>query len=337
MNLSKLLHNAFQARAGLVKKLEREDTDTWRMFHGVNEGRPGLTIDRYGSQVLIQAFQHPLLPGEIQEIKSAVSEYLGFSPAFVYNDRSGKKVNNVPIDGEADPGTPFICKEFGIKYRVIGVHRGQDPLLFIDLRAGRRFVRQNCKAASVLNLFAYTCGVGIAAAASGADLVWNVDFSGSSLEYGKENAALNHIPNQKIRFIQQDVLAVIRQLSGLGVKGKAGRRKFIRFQPREFDIVFMDPPTFAKSPFGTVDIIRDYQGMFKPALLCVKPGGCIICTNHAASVELGHWLDLLKRCAVKAGRPVKDIQVIEPEADFPSPDRKFPLKIAAFEVCRPSA
>ena len=53
MNLSKLLHNAFQVRAELVKELEREDTDTWRMFHGVNEGRAGLTIDRYGPQLLL--------------------------------------------------------------------------------------------------------------------------------------------------------------------------------------------------------------------------------------------------------------------------------------------
>jgi 23S rRNA (cytosine1962-C5)-methyltransferase len=174
--------------------------------------------------------------------------------------------------------------------------------------------------------------VGVAAAAAGAGEVWNVDFSKSALDYGKENVALNHLSEERIRFVQQDVFPVIRQFSGLGVKGKARRQKFLTFKPRTFDIVFMDPPTWAKSRFGAVDIINDYQGLFKPALLCVKPGGMIICTNHAPSVTLEEWLELLHRCAYKAGRPIKHSRVIESEPDFPSPDKKFPLKIAVLEI-----
>jgi 23S rRNA (cytosine1962-C5)-methyltransferase len=335
--LTNLINAAFDARAELVKMLESDGTDTWRLFHGVNEGRPGLTIDRYGPQVLIQDFRQPLSPPEIKEIKTVVSFRLGFSPYFVYKNRGEKKLENIPVadDVEAEnsanaakESTPMVCREMGVNYRVIGAHRGLDPLLFIDLRAARRFVKENCKGKSVLNLFAYTCGVGVAAAVAGARKVWNVDFAQSALNYGKENAALNHLPEDKIRFINQDVFPVIRQLSGLGVKGKARRRRFLTFKPATFDIVFMDPPTWAKSRFGAVDIINDYQGLFKPALLCVKPGGMIICTNHAPSVDLEDWLEQLRRCAEKAGRPIKHSRVIEPESDFPSPDNKFPLKIA---------
>jgi 23S rRNA (cytosine1962-C5)-methyltransferase len=331
-NLTGLINTAFQVRSNLIKKLEAEETDTWRIFHGVNEGWPGLTIDKYGPQVLVQSFRQPLSQPEITEIKTVVSSHLGFSPYFVYNLRSGKKVKNIPLPGEPDAQTPLICKEMGVKYRIIGVHQGLDPLLFIDLRAGRRFLVQHCKGKSLLNLFAYTCGAGVAAAAAGARLVRNVDFALSSLNYGKENANLNQIPLDRMRFIRQDVFPVIRQLSGLGVKGKARRRQFLKFKPRTFDLVFMDPPTRAASAFGAVDIINDYQGLFKPALLCVKPGGMIICTNHAPEVELTQWLEQLKRCASKAGKQIKGVQVIDPEPDFPSPDKKYPLKIAAFEL-----
>ena len=330
--LTGLINTAFQVRSNLIKKLDAEETDTWRIFHGVNEGRPGLTIDKYGPQVLIRTFRQPLSQPEIAEIKTVVSSHLGFSPYFVYNHRSGKKVRNIPLAGEQDAQTPLICKEMGVKYRIIGFHRGLDPLLFIDLRAGRRFVMQHSKGKSLLNLFAYTCGAGVAAATAGAKQVRNVDFALCSLNYGKENANLNQIPVDRMRFIRQDVFPVIRQLSGLGVKGKARRRQFLKFKPLTFDLVFMDPPTWAASTFGAVDIINDYQGLFKPALLCVKPGGMIVCTNHAPDVELTQWLEQLKRCASKAGKQVKRIQVIEPEPDFPSPDRKFPLKIAAFEL-----
>ncbi|MCP5108785.1 MAG: SAM-dependent methyltransferase [bacterium] len=334
-NLAELINAAFQARTDLVKRLETENTDTWRLFHGVNEGCPGVTIDRYGGQILIQGFHRLLSPAEIDEIKSAVTGHLGFAPFFVYNDRGGKGIKNIPLGNKTDDenaGKPSVCMESGVKYRVTGVHRGLDPLLFLDLRAVRRFVMQHCKSKSLLNLFAYTCGAGVAAAAAGADEVWNVDFAQSALDFGKENAGLNHIPAERIRFIREDVFPVIRQLSGLGVKGKARRRPFRRFKPRTFDIVFMDPPTWAKSPFGAVDIIGDYQGLFKPALLCTAPGGTIICTNHAPSVELDNWLNLLKRCAEKAGRHIKEIRVLEPEPDFPSPDGKHPLKIAALVI-----
>lgn len=334
-SLTRCIEAAFTARSDLVKTLEAEGTNTWRIFHGVNEGAPGITVDKYGNQVLIQGFRRSLSPQELAEIKSVVSDRLGSPLFFVYNDRSGEKIKNIPLEDETENGktrTPSICREMGVRYRVIGVHRGQDPLLFIDLRAARRFSMRHCKGKSMLNLFAYTCGVGTAAAAAGAGPVWNVDFAQSGLDYGKENAALNDIKNDGIRFICQDVFPVIRQLSGLGVKGKARRHGFLRFSPRVFDMVFLDPPTWAKSRFGAVDIINDYQGLFKPALLCVKPGGTIICTNHAASVEVVGWTDLLRKCADKAGREIKRIQVIEPETDFPSPDGKFPLKIAACEL-----
>lgn len=333
--LTECIGAAFKTRSGLVNALEAEGTDTLRLFHGVNEGFPGVTVDKYGAQVLIQGFHRVLSQAELTEIKTVVSAHLDVPLFFVYNDRSGKKIKNVPLEDETDNNktrTPLICREMGVRYRVVGVHRGWDPLLFIDLRAARRFVTAHCKGKSLLNLFAYTCGVGVAAAAAGAEPVWNVDFSQSALDYGKENAALNDIKENGMRFICQDVFPVIRQLSGLGVKGKGRRHGFLRFRPRVFDMVFLDPPTWAKSRFGAVDIINDYQGVFKPALLCVKPGGMIICTNHAPSVDLKDWSEQLRRCAHKAGRNIERIHIIEPEADFPSPDRKPPLKIAACEL-----
>ncbi len=333
-NLTQLIQAAFLKRADLIQKLEAEGTDTWRIFHGINEGCPGLTIDRYGKQVLIQSFREPLDDAEIKEIKAVVSHGLGFSPRFVYHDRSEKNLKDQDLERTAaSESSPVLseCRELGVTFQTVDIFRGQDPLLFIDLRSARRFLMKQSKGKSVLNLFAYTCGAGVAAAVAGAREVWNVDFAKSSLDYGRANALLNQITDERIRFIQQDVIAMLRQLSGLGIKGKARLRPIQKFTVRTFDIVFMDPPTLAKSAFGVVDIIRDYQGIFKPALLCVAPGGLLICTNHAPEVELEIWLDQLKRCAEKAGRPITDIQVIEPEPDFPSPDGKFPLKVA---VCR---
>ena len=90
----------------------------------------------------------------------------------------------------------------------------------------------------------------------------------------------------------------------------------------------LDPPTFSKGPFGAVDLVRDYQGLFKPALMATSPGGAILATNHVSTVDMEDWLESLRRCATKAGRPLVDIEVITPDPDFPSPDGKHPLKMA---------
>ena len=62
------------------------------------------------------------------------------------------------------------------------------------------------------------------------------------------------------------------------------------------------------------------------------PGGVVLAVNHVASVDMDEWLDVLDRCATKAGRPLADVSVLAPEADFPSPDGRHPLKMALARV-----
>lgn len=334
-DLGSLIDTAFQHRMDLIEALHTEKTDTYRLFHGANEGRPGMTIDRYGEQVLVQTFHDPFEMEELPLIREHVSMGLGFDPVLVVRDRSpkSKKDGRFPVygDGIAE-GQVQSSREMGVQYVVKGEHRGMDPLLFLDLRAARRYVKNICKDRSVLNLFSYTCGVGVCAGAYGAKEVWNIDFAMSSLEFGIQNAKLNNLSKDQVQFIQSDYFPAIRQLAGLPITGRGRRKPYKRMKSRQFDIVFLDPPRWAKSVFGTVDLVRDYQTVFKPALLAVAEGGCLICTNHVPKVDLNEWLELLQRCAEKADRPVKVVDVIVPEADFPSPDGKHPLKIAVLEV-----
>ena len=107
---------------------------------------------------------------------------------------------------------------------------------------------------------------------------------------------------------------------------------FPRLEPRTFDLVFLDPPRYAKSPFGVVDIVHDYAALMKLALLCTTEGGTLICCNNAAAVSREAWADQLERCAAKIGRSVRQLEWIAPEDDFPSHDGQPPLKIALLRV-----
>lgn len=331
---------AFSARQPLLEKLHEESTDCYRLFHGSVEGAAGLTVDRYGDMLLVQSFHSPLDGAQIAELQAFYATAVP-GLALVYNDRSSanSRIRN-KLEGAALEAAmaPRIAREMGVKYHVQGRHAGQDPWLFLDLRAARRRVMTEATGdnagKTLLNVFAYTCGVGIAAAKAGAGFVVNVDFSETSLSIGKDNARLNELPIRP-RFVKSDAFAAMRQYAGIGqprmVRGKH-LPPFPRLEPRRFDIVFLDPPRYAKSPFGVVDLVNDYPALFKPALLCTAEGGTLICCNNVADVSRESWVDQLERSAKKAGRSIREIEFIVPEADFPSADGAPPLKTALLRV-----
>jgi len=325
-----LIHKALHNRAELISALHTEETDTYRLFHGANEGFPGLTIDRYGDRILVQSFYESPSDTDRDQLQSFLNPQLDFEPTYDFRDRSvSKTVDQQPPDKPTN-SSPF-SSELGVRYLTKTSYRGQDPYLFLDMRATRRYLLANSRDLSVLNLFAYTCSLGLCAAMGGAAEVWNIDFAESALEVGRTNLLENRAPEFSHQMIREDFFPAIRQLAGMQVKGRGRRKKYGKYQPRTFDLVLLDPPRWATSSFGAVDLIRDYQSVFKPALLVTKPGGRIICTNHVPSVSLDAWLEILEKCALKNSCSIDIAAVITPEEDFPSPDGKHPLKIAVID------
>lgn len=337
--LQEYLSTAYIQRHALISQLHDEKTNAYRLFHGINEGKPGLTVDRYGELILIQTFHQSLDDDERQQIETFYSEILSYPHFFVYNDRSASNsryLNRFDSGDQSKLAQNIIFQELGVNYLAQARHKGQDPLLFLDFRAARRLVLKHCEGKDVLNLFSYTCGIGVSAAVGGAQHVVNVDFSESALVVGAENARLNNLDESRVQFIKSDFFTAARQMAGLPIAMRRGRQnklpKYNKMEARQFDLVILDPPKWAKSPFGTVDLVRDYSSVFKPALLCVKEGGKILCANNVAQVPLADWLDTLQRTASKAGKSVKNIEIIKPEEDFPSRDGNPPLKMALLTV-----
>ena len=290
------------------------------------EGRSGLTIDKYGSLYLAQTFHQPLTEEELSQLVDRFQNHL------VYNHRGSKRDRFQRHTPGPEALLPVTAKEFGLNYSIVARHRGLDPHLFLDLRTGRRWLKEHAKGCRVLNLFCYSCSLGQVALASGASEVWNVDFSESALKIGQKNLALNSLDSTRVRFVKQDVYPVVWQLSGMGVKGKRARRPHKKFEAREFDLVLLDPPARAKGPFHSVDLVNDYQSLFKPSLLCLAEGGRILATNNVAAVSQEEFETTLLRCAEKAGRPLRSLDWLTPDEDFPSFDGEYPLKVAVGRV-----
>jgi 23S rRNA (cytosine1962-C5)-methyltransferase len=368
--LESLIARALQARAPLVASLAAEDTSCYRLFHGATEGLPGCTLDRYGDLLLWQNFREPpdgdaaALLDMLQSLAVDACDLEEERVRIMWHDRRrGAKANVAPASSlPPPPSLPHNTgKELGITYSLPCPARGKDPALFLDFRAARRWIKGHSRGKHVLNAFSYTCGASVAALAGGCQSVTSLDFSRTALDAGIANARLNFedgLVRERFSTVCADALPAMRRYAGLktmpdrrnqrgGGGGRSGRGRARgaprgaagrptpqgpRIRAREFDLVVLDPPTWATTSFGAVDLVRDYQSLFKPSVLATKPGGTILATNHVSTVDLDEWLESLQRCAAKAGRPLSSLEVLTPEADFPSPDGRHPLKVALATV-----
>ncbi len=311
---------ALAARQGLVAGLHAEDTDAYRLFHGTSEGAVGLTVDRYGPLLLAQEFRGPLADAPRAAVAAALATSWPELPV-VWRTRGVFAPESAPVE----------VRELGARFAFAAHHRGQDPWVFLDFRCVRRWLRAHAAGRSVLNLFAYTGTAGIAAALGGAKEVWNVDFAASALDVARTNAVRNGVAD-RVRTLRADCLPTLRQLAGQSVQRRGKAVPFVAVARRTFDVVVIDPPPIAKSPFGTVDTRADYESLFKPALLATAAGGVVVAANNRADVAWEEFERRLRRCAEKAGRPLLALIRLLPEADFPSIDGEPPLKVAVCDA-----
>ena len=170
-----------------------------------------------------------------------------------------------PVWGEAIP--ELTALEDGVPYLI---RPGSDLStgLFTDARPARRWVRRHATG-KVLNTFAYTCGFGLNAALAGAEVVKNLDLSRKVLSWGQENYRLSGLPAPDTDFISGDVFDWLKRLE---------RR------PGRFDLVILDPPSFARGNAGVWRRERDYPGLAAQAAALLTPGGYLLAMNNHAGV-----------------------------------------------------
>lgn len=334
--LSPLLSRALEQRAALIDQLASESTNAYRLFHGDAEGMPGVVIDRYNDLLLVQSFAQTLTPSHLDAIRQVYQTALP-DAVLVYNDRSGAHAQIANPLAESELEAAMAAREvleLGVQYHIQARHGGQAPWLPIATRALRRKVMQESAGKSVLNLFAYTGSAGLAAAKAGARHVINIEQDETSIMVGKEIIRLNSLATRP-RFVQSEFYPAVRQYAGIGqpltVRGKR-MPTFTKLEPRQFDLVVLDPPAHAKSLFGVVDLLNDYPSVFKPALLSTVEGGTLLCTHQVASVDGAAWLDQLQRSAIKAGRQVQSYEWISTDADVPDVDGQPVLKTLLLRV-----
>lgn len=171
---------------------------------------------------------------------------------------------NVPIRGP--PVEELVALENGLEFE-IRPPNGLSVGLYLDAGGARAWVREHSAGLTVLNLFAYTCGFSVAARAGGAARVLNIDRSRKVLEWGERNHALNGFATERRDFLAGDAFEWIPRLARKG---------------EQFDLVVLDPPSFATAAKSRFSAARDYAGLVQQVAPLVR-GRLLACCNLEAA------------------------------------------------------
>jgi 23S rRNA (cytosine1962-C5)-methyltransferase len=277
-------------------------------------------VDRYGDVAVIHVESWSLLDEWLPQLKeelawsgSAYAKVHPRSASHLNTEERRRLAPDEPLWGQ--PVESVSVAEFGTRY-LVRPTAGLSVGLFLDMREVRSWLRQVSGGRTVLNLFAYTCSLGVCAALGSARRVVNIDVSRPYLEWGKANYELNGCSVDARDFIYGDAFDWLRRFARRGER---------------FDLVIVDPPSFSSTPFS---VTRDYARLAEAAVRVVSSGGVLLAaTNHAATTDerFDAWL---RAGLTSAGRPGEIVKRWhEPEEDFPLAAGQRPyLKVRAVRL-----
>ncbi len=303
--IERALRDAADARYGVGRDPE---TTAVRLANAGGDGLPGVAIDLYGEHLVASIGEEvdPALRARVLDAAArlgAAGVYVKVRPkhASVVSEAAREELLPKHAVRGTDAPEAFDVLEHAMRLRV-RLGDGFSTGLFLDQRENRRRVRSFASGARVLNLFAYTGAFSAAAALGGARSSVTVDVSHAALAWARENLdAVGADPKQH-EIVEADVIA------WLGSKGARGE---------EFDLVILDPPSFAttkKSRFSAED---DYPMLAAKALRWLSPGGRLLaCTNHKG-ISRGRFRRHLHEAAREAGREVVQMKDLPDPVDFP--------------------
>jgi 23S rRNA (cytosine1962-C5)-methyltransferase len=265
---------AVQAREGLLGG----DTDSVRLVHSEGDGLSGLVADFYAGTLVVEitsAGLEKLRDFVLDTLREAAGALAPVGGLMMKNDLGARRLEGLPLadewlaGGETPLGRETVIRESGLRF-VVQPGAGQKTGFFLDQRGNRAMVRAIAAGKRLLNVFSYTGGFGVSAAAGGAASVEEVDVSAPAIEMARRNHELNP-SSAALELVTADAFEHLRKR---------------RAEGRTYDIVVVDPPAFAKSK-GDVDrAARGYKDVNLQAFNLVALGGTLVtfsCSGHVSS------------------------------------------------------
>lgn len=285
---TKALDKAIQHRKILTAR-----TNAMRLVNGVGDGLDGLLIDRYNRHFQIQVLADHWQE-HIDEMRQCLSSSM-LVDYLIIKTRRGMDVNAEVLIGTK---SKTFVEEYGVTFEV-DLNDGLNCGLFLDMRHNRRLVGEACRDKKVLNCFSYTCSFGVHARMNGAREVVNTDISRKILDRGKINYQANELSVLGGDFIKVDSVAYLQRAFKKG---------------NYFDIVVLDPPSFARHEGKVFQVKRDLPKLMALAVAVLNPSGSLLVTTNYSEISHADLERILARGL--NGRKVVQVQRVAQDEDF---------------------
>jgi 23S rRNA (guanine2445-N2)-methyltransferase / 23S rRNA (guanine2069-N7)-methyltransferase len=230
-------------------------------------------IDCYGSHVHMQEYKAPATVSEEDSAQRRRQAYQALCQVMAQElqipaSRIVLKVRERQRGSEQyrptqKEGEDFEVSEGSARF-IVNLERYLDTGLFLDHRPIRHWIGEHASGTRFLNLFCYTATATVHAALGGAVHSTSVDMSRTYLNWAARNFEINTLDTRRHVLLQQDCM------------------KFLEDCTEQFDLIFLDPPTFSnsKNTENVLDIQRDHGSLIDQCMRLLPPDGLLIFSNN---------------------------------------------------------
>lgn len=296
----KKLESAFFLRK-ILGLTNSDNTNVYRLVHAEGDGLPGLIIDFYNNNLVIQAHSIGMHLNRFN-VKSALLKLYGDQLDSIYY----KSADSLPACVEESEKHGFLhgsteecmVNENGSNFRINWI-TGQKTGFFIDQRESRKLLADYSQGKSILNTFCYTGGFSIAALKKNAAAVTSVDSSKIAIALTEMNVELNGFEGKKHISCAMDTITFLNSTNQL------------------FDIIVLDPPAYAKHIGARHNAVQGYKRLNAIAMKKLAPNGLLFTFSCSQVVDRRLFEDTVFAAAIESGREAKVLHHLSQPADHP--------------------
>ncbi|MGE6850168.1 class I SAM-dependent rRNA methyltransferase [Bacillus tropicus] len=248
------------------------DTTAFRVLNGEGDGLGGLIIDYYDGYYVVSWYSEGIYTFR-DEIIAALQKVANFKGIYEKKrfDTKGKYIEGDDFVAGERGEFPLIVKENGVNFAVY-LNDGAMVGVFLDQRNVRKQIRDKyAKGRTVLNMFSYTGAFSVFAALGGASKTTSVDLANRSLSKTIEQFSVNEVDYEAQDIIVEDVFLYFKY---------AAKKKM------KFDMVVLDPPSFARSKKYTFSAAKDYKNLLKETIAITENNGIIVASTNCSAFDM---------------------------------------------------
>lgn len=306
----KLLENPLLCRS--VRAIEDRSIlfkNTPNCIRWVHKEVPWLCVDQLGDHLWFQIFEDtnnygPLISDIKNYLETKQNTKLAHHIQIMPN--RGMKPNQKLVNDFGE--TRWTSYEHKVAYEFRS-DSGSSYGLFLDQRQNRKWILDNSKDKSLLNLFCYTGGFSLCALKAGAKEVVSVDTSKATLDWLNRNIEINSFDNKKHKSWSTD--------ARIFLKGAIQKQK-------SFDLIICDPPSFSRSKEGIFKIENDFKDLLERCLHALAPKGTLLFSTNYEGWQMQDFKEQVE-LAVPKGFKIE--RYTSSGADYEPPTQSRILKM----------